>query len=101
MQSSPRSRFAEWMFRLLGTSLARLVYRVTTFGADKLPEGGFLLLPNHLTWVDAVILQVACPRPIRFVVYEDFYRDRRLAPLLRLVGTLPVSETRSKDSLNA
>lgn len=101
MQSAPRSRFAEWLFRLIGTAIARLVYRVTTFGREKLPEGGFLLLPNHLTWVDALILQISCPRPIRFVIYEDFYRDRRLAPLLRLVGALPVSEKRSKDSLKA
>jgi acyl-[acyl-carrier-protein]-phospholipid O-acyltransferase/long-chain-fatty-acid--[acyl-carrier-protein] ligase len=101
MQSSPRPRFAEWVFRLLGTNLARLVYRVTTFGADKLPEGGFLLLPNHLTWVDALILQVACPRPIRFVIWEEFYRSRRLAPMLRLVGALPVSDRRAKDSMRA
>ena len=80
MQSS-HPRFSEWLFRLIGTFVGRLIYKVTTFGAEKLPEGGFLLLPNHLTWVDAVILQMACPRPIRFVIYEDFYRDRRLAPL--------------------
>ena len=101
MQPPPRPSFAEWLFRLIGTSLARILYKVTSFGAEKLPEGGFLLLPNHLTWVDAIILQIACPRPIRFLVYEDFYRNRRLAPLLRLFGTLPISEKRSKDSLKA
>ncbi len=101
MQSSPHPRFSEWLFRLIGTAIARIIYKVTTFGAERLPEGGFLLLPNHLTWVDALILQVACPRPIRFVIWEDFYRDRRLAPMLRLVGALPVSDRRSKDSLKA
>src|SRR5215207_6678800 len=100
MQSS-HPRFSEWLFRLIGTAIGRLIYKVTTFGVENLPERGFLLLPNHLTWVDAVILQIACPRPIRFVIYEDFYRDRRLAPILRLVRTLPVSERRSKDSLKA
>jgi acyl-[acyl-carrier-protein]-phospholipid O-acyltransferase / long-chain-fatty-acid--[acyl-carrier-protein] ligase len=102
MQLPPRrSTLVEWFFRLIGTSVARFLYRVTPFGAEKLPEGGFLLLPNHLTWIDALVLQIACPRPIRFLVYEDFYRNRRLAPLLRLFGTLPLSEKRAKDSLKA
>jgi acyl-[acyl-carrier-protein]-phospholipid O-acyltransferase/long-chain-fatty-acid--[acyl-carrier-protein] ligase len=101
MQSSSHPRFSEWLFRLIGGAIVRLIYKVTAFGVEKLPEGGFLLLPNHLTWVDALILQISCPRPIRFVIYEDFYRDRRFAPLLRLVGALPVSERRSKDSLKA
>ena len=101
MPTSRPSRIAEWMFRAFGVTVGRLVYKVTTFGTGKLPDGGFLLLPNHLTWVDAVILQRACPRPIRFIVYEEYYRSRKLAPMLRLVGALPLSETRAKDSMRA
>lgn len=89
------------MVRKFGTGVFRLIYKLSTHGVEKLPEGGFLLLPNHLTWVDALVLQTACPRPIRFVIYEDYYRDRKLAPLLRLVGALPMSETRAKDSVRA
>ena len=92
---------AERALYFFGRLLVRCFYRVTMLGLENIPAGGFLLLPNHLTWVDALILQISCPRPIRFVIYEDFYRDRRLAPLLRLVGALPVSERRSKDSLKA
>src|SRR5688572_30823543 len=97
----PRSKFAEWLFRLIGTIITRLVYRVTPFGTEKLPEGGCLLLPNHLTWVDALVLQVACPRPIRFIIWEEYYRDRRLAPLLRLIGALPMTDRRAKESIRA
>ncbi len=97
-QSSP---IVEWLVRKFGMGVARLIYKLTTHGADRLPEGGFLLLPNHLTWVDALVLQTACPRPIRFIIYEDYYRDRRLAPLLRLIGALPISETRAKDTVRA
>ena len=68
-------------------------------GAETLPSGGFLLLPNHLTWIDAVILQAACPRPIRFIVWEDYYRSRRLAPLMRFFGVLPISNTRAKETM--
>jgi acyl-[acyl-carrier-protein]-phospholipid O-acyltransferase/long-chain-fatty-acid--[acyl-carrier-protein] ligase len=94
-----RSPFAEWLFRTVGAGLARLIYKVTPLGVENLPEGGFLLLPNHLTWVDAVLLQLACPRPIRFVIWEDFYHNRKLAPMLRLIGALPISDKHAKDSI--
>src|SRR6266567_1245186 len=64
--------------------LVRCVYRVTTQGIQNLPKGGFLLLPNHITWVDAIVLQLACPRPIRYVIDQEFYRNPILHPLLRL-----------------
>src|SRR6516164_9427124 len=50
------------------------VNKVKTFGLENLPEGGFLLLPNDLTGLNAVVLQNACPRPIRFSVNESIYR---------------------------
>lgn len=95
------SPFAEWLVRAFGMAVFRLIYKLTTHGAGKLPEGGFLLLPNHLTWIDALVLQAACPRPIRFVVYEDYYNDRKFAPLLRLIGALPISGIHAKDSIRA
>ena len=87
--------------RSLGTLLASVVYRVTAFGREKLPAGGFLLLPNHLTWVDAIVLQLACPRPIRFVIFEEIYKQRWLNPLFRAVGALPISSRRAKDAVRA
>ena len=91
----------DWFIRKIGHGIGRILYKVTAHGAEKLPEGGFLLLPNHLTWVDAALLQLACPRPIRFVVLEDYYKDRRLQPMLRFFGSLPISATRAKETMRA
>jgi acyl-[acyl-carrier-protein]-phospholipid O-acyltransferase/long-chain-fatty-acid--[acyl-carrier-protein] ligase len=55
-----------------------------------LPSGGFLLLPNHITWVDAIVLQVACPRPIRYIIDQEFYRKPILYPFLRIVRCIPI-----------
>jgi acyl-[acyl-carrier-protein]-phospholipid O-acyltransferase / long-chain-fatty-acid--[acyl-carrier-protein] ligase len=95
------SRFAGWLVRFIGAIIAKLIYKVTVHGVDKLPPGGCLLLPNHLTWVDAAVLQISCPRTIRFVVWEDFFHMRRIGPLLRLVGALPISDKRAKDTMKA
>ena len=93
------SSIAERIIRGLGQFLASLIYRVKGHGVEHLPKGGFLLLPNHLTWVDAVILQLACPRPIRFVVFADIYNLRWLNPIFRAVGTLPISPRKAKDAV--
>ncbi|HXA10272.1 MAG TPA: 1-acyl-sn-glycerol-3-phosphate acyltransferase, partial [Chthoniobacterales bacterium] len=77
---------AERTLRFLGMPLARLIYRVTAVGRERLPSGGFLLLPNHITWVDAIVLLLACPRPIRFIIDQEYYENRFLHPILRTVG---------------
>ena len=86
--------------RLLFHVLRALVYRVKTQGLENLPRtGGVLLVPNHLTYVDAVILQMACPRPIRFLVYRSIYELRWLNPVFRWIQAIPISETQAKDAI--
>ena len=91
--------FLDWIVRKIGHGIGRSLYKVNALGVEKLPAGGFLLLPNHLTWVDAVLLQLACPRPIRFIIWEEYYRHRRLHPILRFFRCLPIAPTRAKETM--
>src|SRR5882724_10984164 len=81
---------AERMLHIIVGPLLRCLYRVTAHGLRNLPSGGFLLLPNHITWVDAIVLQVACPRPIRYIIDQEFYRKPILYPFLRIVRCIPI-----------
>ena len=90
---------AERAIRFFGLGFARLVYRVAASGRENLPPGGFLLLPNHITWVDAIVLLLACRRPIRFIIDEGFYRNRFLHPVLRTVGCIPITSRKAKDAM--
>ncbi len=101
MEPPPKPTLLESFVRTTGLLLASLVYRVTAFNRERIPEGGFLLLPNHLTWVDAVVLQVACPRPIRFIVFEEIFKIWWLSWIFRAVGALPISSKRAKDAVKA
>ncbi|MBA3650335.1 MAG: AMP-binding protein [Chthoniobacterales bacterium] len=89
----------ERLLRFFGMPLMRLIYRVTPIGLERLPEGGFLLLPNHITFVDALILLVACPRPIRFIIDQEYYENRFLHPVLQAVGCIPITSRRAKDAM--
>ena len=90
---------AERVLRFFGLPLIRLVYRVTAVGTERLPRGGCLLLPNHITWVDALILLLASPRPIRFIIDQEYYENRFLHPILRTVGCIPITSRRAKDAM--
>jgi acyl-[acyl-carrier-protein]-phospholipid O-acyltransferase/long-chain-fatty-acid--[acyl-carrier-protein] ligase len=51
--------------------LARLLYRVRALRVSNVPPaGGAVVIANHLSYVDVVVLQLACPRPLRFVAYR-------------------------------
>ncbi len=90
---------AERLLRFFGLPLARAIYHVTTIGLEHLPRSGFLLLPNHITWVDGIILAIACPRPIRFMIAEEYYRLPWIRWVLRTTGTIPIAPRRSKEAM--
>jgi acyl-[acyl-carrier-protein]-phospholipid O-acyltransferase/long-chain-fatty-acid--[acyl-carrier-protein] ligase len=91
----------ERALHVLAAPFIRCFYRVTALGLEHLPAGGFLLLPNHITWVDAIVLQVVCPRPIRYIIDQEFYHKPLLKPFLRLVHCIPIDTRRSRSAIRA
>src|SRR6266436_5845646 len=97
----PAQSTAERALYFTSRPLVRCFYRVTASGLENLPAGGFLLVPNHITWVDALILQLACPRPIRYVIDQEYYHKRILHPILRALGCIPISNRHSHAAVRA
>ncbi len=88
--------------QFFGTIFFRLIYRVNLVGLKNIPAtGGVLLLPNHITWIDAIILQISCPRPIRFLIFDAIYKNPVLNPILRIFETIPISAAHAKEGLRA
>ncbi|MFZ0915683.1 MAG: AMP-binding protein, partial [Candidatus Udaeobacter sp.] len=92
---------AERVLYSIGRPLVRCFYRVTAIGMENLPGGGFLLVPNHISWVDALVLQLACPRPIRYVIDQAYYHKRILHPILRALGCIPINIRHSHAAVRA
>src|SRR5437016_3657952 len=92
---------AERALYFFGRLLVRCFYRVTSLGLENIPEGGFLLLPNHITWVDAIVLQLACSRPIRYVIDQEHYHNPVLHPVLRTLGCIPINTRNSRSAIRA
>src|SRR5437868_2347120 len=92
---------AERALYFFGRLLVRCFYRVTSLGLENIPAGGFLLLPNHITWVDAIVLQLACSRPIRYVIDQEHYHNPVLHPILRTLGCIPINTRNSRSAIRA
>ena len=93
------AQYLPWILAAPVRLLARCLYRIKVMGAGHLPEGGALLLANHLSYADVVVLQIACPRPIRFVGYAELPRTSwffRIA--FELTGTIPVSPANALEA---
>jgi acyl-[acyl-carrier-protein]-phospholipid O-acyltransferase / long-chain-fatty-acid--[acyl-carrier-protein] ligase len=97
----PSPSTAERALYFVGRPLVRFFYRVTALGLENLPAGGFLLVPNHISWVDALVLQLACPRPIRYVIGQEYYYNPILHPILRALGCIPISNRHSHAAVRA
>ena len=82
----------DFLVRFVVVHIAKPFYRIKVTGIENLPvEGGALLVCNHVTWVDALLLSVAQQRRIRFVMDRGFYNIKWLKPLCRLMRAIPIS----------
>lgn len=87
-------------FRVALLTPIRLLYRVQTIGAENIPrEGGVLLLSNHVSYIDAFIIYLSCPRPVRFVVLETYEKLPSIGWFVRLFGGIPITPTKAKEAL--
>ncbi|HTF85362.1 MAG TPA: acyl-[ACP]--phospholipid O-acyltransferase [Cellvibrio sp.] len=86
--------------RFLVSLLFKHRYRIDVLHFDHLPaRGGVLLLGNHISWIDWALVQIACPRPVRFVMQREIYNRWYLKPLLSRLGMIPISSGNSKEAL--
>ena len=76
-------------------------YKVNVQGMKNIPStGGVLLLGNHISWIDWAIVQLACPRPVRFVMIRSIYQRWYLKWFFDLFGTIPIQPgPKSAESL--
>ncbi|MCC5013726.1 MULTISPECIES: acyl-[ACP]--phospholipid O-acyltransferase [unclassified Legionella] len=88
------------LVRYLLYFVASKFYRLSVYQLDNLPSaGGVLLLGNHVSFIDWAILQIACPRPIRFVMERSIYETWYLNWLLKKFKIIPIARGASQDSL--
>jgi 1-acyl-sn-glycerol-3-phosphate acyltransferase len=82
----------EYLLRFVAWVASRFVYRFKVTGDLNIPtEGAAVLVCNHVSFVDAVLLMAASPRPIRFVMDHRIFKVPVLGWLFKLAKAIPVA----------
>ncbi|MCD8213554.1 MAG: AMP-binding protein, partial [Campylobacter sp.] len=86
--------------RLILMPILKSNYNFNVDGLQNLPQsGGVLLLGNHISWIDWLVLQVASPRGIKFVMYRGIYNKWYLTWVLKFFKVIPIGAGASKESI--
>lgn len=93
-------RMPGFCLRILANILARFAYRLRIRGVEHLPaQGAALIICNHITYMDALILMAASPRPLRFVIYYKIYNFWLLKWLFKSARTIPIAGSRENPKI--
>jgi len=72
--------------------LVNTLYRLRVRGVEHVPStGGALLVANHVSFIDALVVTGSLDRPVRFLMSHELYENRWLRPIARLSHAIPVS----------
>lgn len=92
----------EFMMRLIVWFLMHAVYRLRTRGLEHIPdEGPAVLVCNHVSFVDALLIVAACRRPIRFVMDHRIFALPVLNFVFRENRAIPIAAGRDDPELLA
>lgn len=82
----------EYLLRFVSWLLSHFIYRFRIRGDEHIPtEGAAVLVCNHVSFIDAVLLMAASPRPIRFIMDHRIFRVPVLGWLFRLAKAIPIA----------
>ncbi|MGH8743550.1 MAG: MFS transporter [Burkholderiales bacterium] len=85
----------EFLMRFLIWLLIHTVYKLEKTGLEYIPESGpAILICNHVSYVDALVIAAACPRPIRFVMDYQIFKIPVLNFIFRTGRAIPIASAR-------
>ena len=84
----------DFLIRLIFVIITHFFYRLTIVNGEKIPlEGGALLVPNHVSFIDSFLVMASTDRQVRFLVDEIYYHHPLLHWLMKAMHAIPVSAT--------
>ena len=90
----------EFLMRFLVWLLIHSVYRLEKSGLERIPEEGpAVLVCNHVSYVDALVIAAACRRPVRFVMHHEIFRIPVLNFIFRTGRAIPIASSREDPEL--
>jgi len=89
------ARVPEFLLRFLAWLVARVLYRIRVTGLEHVPtHGAALVVCNHVSFADALVLSAAVHRPMRFVMEASIFRIPLARVVFRGMKAIPIASAR-------
>src|SRR5207249_2405149 len=90
----PESRPVIRLLHAIDVCFARIYHRLTIHSPCKLPrDGPAIVVCNHTSGLDPILIQSACPRLITWMMAREWYEMRGLNWVFKTVGAIPVDRS--------
>jgi 1-acyl-sn-glycerol-3-phosphate acyltransferase len=90
----------EFLMRFIVWMLIHSVYRLQKSGVERIPqEGAAVIVCNHVSFVDALVIAAASPRPIRFVMDHRIFRLPVLSFVFRTGRAIPIAPAKEDAAM--
>jgi len=88
------------IFHAVGRLFFPLLLDIRITGSENIPRSGpVLLVSNHTSYTDPVVLGVACPRPVHYLGKRELFEHGRIFTwLIRTLGCVPIRRDRHASS---
>lgn len=92
----------EFLMRFLSWVAIVTLYRIRTVGTDRIPdEGPAIVVCNHVSYMDALVVMGCVKRPVRFVMYHKIFRIPVLSWIFRTARCIPIAPAKEDPALMA
>ncbi|MDH4048115.1 MAG: MFS transporter [Gammaproteobacteria bacterium] len=96
------SLLPEFLIRFVVWILINVLYRIRPAGNDNIPKSGpAILVCNHVSFVDALIVGGSIRRPVRFVMYYKIFEIPVLRFLFKTAKAIPIAPAKEDETLLA
>jgi len=80
------------LVRCINWIVTNLIYRIKVYGSENVPSsGGVLLVSNHISYIDALLVQATVKRPVRFLMFKPIFENRFIRPVAEAVSAIPIT----------
>lgn len=90
----------EFLLRFICWILISFVYRLRVKGLENIPDKGpVIVVANHVSYVDALVISAACRRPIQFVMDHAIFKTPGLAWVFRQMKAIPIASAKDDPAM--
>lgn len=90
----------EYLLRFVAFLVTRFVYRFKVRGDEHIPvSGAAILVCNHVSFIDPVLMMAASPRPIRFIMDHQIFKIPLLGWFFKLAKAIPIASQRDNPAI--